>query len=136
MTYLIDTSAWVEFFRRTESPVDKAVTQLVTDHRLDILACPPVRLELSLDPDQLRRRRVLKVIDGFPLAPIDDDDFDAAGDIYRATRAMGHTPRVLIDCLIAAVAIRSRSQLLHNDVDFDRMAEAVDSLSVLRLPGS
>lgn len=136
MTYLIDTSAWVEFFRRTESPVDHAVTQLVAEHRLEILACPPVRLELSLDPDELRRRRVLKVFDGFPLAPISDADFDTAGDIYRATRAMGHTPRVLIDCLIAAVAIRNRSQILHNDADFDRMAQAIDSLSILRLPSS
>ena len=133
---MIDTSAWVEYFRRTESPADLTVTRLVTEHAQDIVGCSPVRLELSLDSDELRRRRVLKAFDAFPIAAISDDDFDMAGDIYRATRATGHTPRAVNDCLIAAVAFRSDAQLVHNDVDFDRIRAAFPELAVLRLPSS
>ena len=65
-------------------------------HRLDpgqILACPPVRMELAVDPDDLRRQRLLKVYDGFPTTDVVADDFDLAAEIYRATQRHGYTVR-------------------------------------------
>ena len=50
-------------------------------------------------------------------------DFEAAADLYRTCRREGTTVRKLIDCLIAAVAIREGTTLLHNDRDFDALCQ-------------
>lgn len=41
---------------------------------------------------------------------------------YRRCRARGETVRKLVDCLIAAVAIRNGLPLLHRDADFDALS--------------
>jgi hypothetical protein len=50
-------------------------------------------------------------------------DYDAAATLYRTCRQRGHTVRKLIDCLIAAVAIRGDVPILHRDTDFDILAQ-------------
>ena len=60
-----------------------------------------------------------------PRIPTEQFDFDAAATIYRACRRRGATPRSLIDCLIAAVAMRVDAAVLHSDRDFDLIAEHV-----------
>ena len=49
-------------------------------------------------------------------------DFESAAELYRACRDRGGTVRKLIDCLIAAVAVRENATLLHNDRDFEVLA--------------
>ncbi len=49
-------------------------------------------------------------------------DFESAADLYRTCRGRGATVRRLIDCLIAAVAIREKATVLHNDRDFEVLA--------------
>lgn len=49
-------------------------------------------------------------------------DFEAAATLYRQCRRSGATVRVLADCLIAAVAVRSDVALLHADKDFAVLA--------------
>ncbi|MDQ4070481.1 MAG: VapC toxin family PIN domain ribonuclease, partial [Actinomycetota bacterium] len=41
---------------------------------------------------------------------------------YRTCRRNGETVRRLIDCLVAAVAIRVQASVLHADADFDVLA--------------
>jgi predicted nucleic acid-binding protein len=52
-------------------------------------------------------------------------DFEGAARIYRRCRAVGVTPRGMIDCMIAAVAARTHSTLLAHDADLDRVARVV-----------
>jgi predicted nucleic acid-binding protein len=54
------------------------------------------------------------------------DDFRRAVQLYRGARRQGHTVRNMADCLIAAVCVWERRPLLHNDVDFDRLAACSD----------
>ena len=54
-----------------------------------------------------------------PTNPIDYED---AAALYRACRRSGETVRKLIDCLIAAIAIRTDLPVLHADADFDVLA--------------
>jgi predicted nucleic acid-binding protein len=49
-------------------------------------------------------------------------DFESAADLHRLCQRRGETVRKLIDCLIAAVAIRERASVLHNDRDFEVLA--------------
>jgi len=43
------------------------------------------------------------------------------------------TVRRLLDCLIAAVAVRTGATIVHRDLDFDVLAEALPQLSVRSL---
>ena len=49
-------------------------------------------------------------------------DYNAAAELYRHCRRQGETVRKLMDCLIAAVAIRASVPVLHNDRDFGVLA--------------
>ncbi|MFM7258852.1 MAG: PIN domain-containing protein, partial [Acidimicrobiaceae bacterium] len=50
-------------------------------------------------------------------------DYDNAAAIYRACRKLGVTVRAQIDCLIAAIAIRTNTKIIHHDSDFDAIAQ-------------
>lgn len=71
--------------------------------------------------DELRRLLV-----SFAWLPADPSaDFEGAAKIYRACRDVGLTPRGLIDCMIATIAIRTGARLLTADRDFTAMATIV-----------
>ena len=58
--------------------------------------------------------------DALDLQPV---DYEAAAALYRTCRQRVHTVRKLIDCLIAAVAIRVTVPVLHRDADFYILAQ-------------
>jgi predicted nucleic acid-binding protein len=59
----------------------------------------------------------------FELLPVEGlGDFLEAVALYRACRRGGETIRKMNDCLIAAVAIRTGAQVLHQDRDFEALA--------------
>ena len=121
---LIDTSAWIEFLRDTGSPVCQRVDDLLTT---EIATCDVVRMEVlagARDEQHLQQlRRLLARASTLPTEPV---DYDAAAALYRTCRQRGHTVRKLIDCLIAAVAIRGNVPVLHRDADFDILAQHTD----------
>ena len=117
---LVDTSAWVEFLRGTDSPVCAAVDRLLAD---DIAICDAISMELlagARDERQLGQLRgLLARTTTLPTTPT---DYEAAAAMYRACRVGGETVRKLIDCLIAAVALRADVEVLHADADFATLA--------------
>ena len=54
--------------------------------------------------------------------PTEPVHYDDAASLFRRCRSEGETVRRLIDCLIAAVAIRADVPVLHRDRDFDVLA--------------
>ena len=52
-------------------------------------------------------------------------DFEAAASIYRTCRRAGVTPRGLVDCMIASVALRCGATLLTADADLVRVAAVI-----------
>lgn len=117
---LIDTSAWIEFLRDTDSPVCRRVDALLAD---PIATCDAIRMEVlsgARDEEHLQRlRRLLARATVLPTGPA---DYDHAAALYRHCRRRGETVRKLLDCLIAAVAIRDDVAILHRDADFDVIA--------------
>ena len=118
---LVDTSAWIEFLRDTGSPICQRVDDLLAT---EIATCDVVRMEVlagARDEQHLQQlRRLLARASTLPTEPV---DYDAAAALYRTCRQRGHTVRKLIDCLIAAVAIRGNLPVLHRDADFDVLAQ-------------
>lgn len=53
-------------------------------------------------------------------------DFEGAARIYRTCRGRGITPRGLIDCLIASLAIRTGAHLLAFDRDLAAIATVME----------
>jgi predicted nucleic acid-binding protein len=123
---LVDTSAWVEYDRATGSPVDRRLTQLITDDA-QLAVTEPVVMEVVAGARSDERAADLRrMLRRFELVPFDATiDFDAATRIYRACRRVGVTPRGMIDCMIASVAHRSGASLLALDADLTRLAEVV-----------
>jgi predicted nucleic acid-binding protein len=117
---LIDTSAWVEFLRDTGSATSDRVDALL-EH--EIATCHTIRMEvLAGARDEQHLADLRGLLARASLLPTEPTDYEAAAALYRACRRRGETVRKLIDCLIAATAIRSAIPILHSDNDFDVLA--------------
>ncbi len=117
---LIDTSAWVEFLRDTGSPACEGVDQLLAG---EVATCHPVRMEVLAGARDSRHLPQLRGLLGrATIVPTLPSDFEEAAALHRLCRQRGKTVRRLIDCLIAAHAIRAQIPLLHADSDFDVLA--------------
>ena len=117
---LIDTSAWIEFLRNTASPTCERVEEVLAH---DIAVADPIRMEVLAgarsEQHLIQLRRLLARGTILHTKPI---DYDQASILYRQCRENGETVRKLIDCLIAAVAIRNDIAILHLDADFEVLA--------------
>ncbi|MEO6628930.1 MAG: PIN domain nuclease [Aquihabitans sp.] len=121
---LVDTSAWVEFLRNTGSPTCESVELLLPDQ---LATCDAVRMEvLAGARDERHLNDLRRLLARATILPTEPVDFEDAAAIYRTCRRRGDTVRKLIDCLIAAVAIRHDVSLLHADADFDALARHTD----------
>lgn len=121
---LVDTSAWVEFLRGTNSPVCEAVDRLLGG---DLASCDAISMELlagARDERQLAQLRGL--LARATMLPTMPAEFESAAALYRSCRSHGATVRKLIDCLIAAVAIGADVEVLHADADFATLARHTD----------
>ncbi len=88
--------------------------------------CEPVAMELLAGSSARQVTAIDALVNSIPAVDIDANvDFRSAAAIRRATRAQGHTVGSMIDCLIAAIALRHDDVVVvHDDVDFERIAEA------------
>ena len=123
---LADTSAWVEYDRATNSPVDRRLTALIESGGPVAVTQPVVMEVLAGARDDRREADLRRLLLRFELLSFDAAaDFDGAVRIYRRCRAAGITPRGMIDCMIASVAWRLGATLLAHDADMDRVAGVV-----------
>lgn len=65
--------------------------------------------------------------------PDETATYKKAARLYFDLRRKGVTPRSTIDVLIALTAIENKLMLLHNDRDFDLMAEHIEALNILKV---
>ena len=118
---LVDTSAWVEVFRR---PPGITLAALVGD--LDrVVTCLPVLQEVLQGFDDERGFRVAhSAMHALPCveSPLSRAVVDQAVDLYRRARRSGVTIRSGVDCLIAACALRHDLVVVHRDRDFAKLA--------------
>lgn len=132
MTVLADTSAWIEYLRATGSVADLTLTQALQEDD-QLATTDAVTLELLAgarsDLEEAKLGSLLARCVQLPQEPWDDPE--VAASLYRACRRGGETPRSLLDCLIAGVAIRADIPVLFRDRDFDVIARHTS----LRLAG-
>jgi predicted nucleic acid-binding protein len=122
--YLVDSSAWIEYLRRTGSRADVQVTDLVERQSPAAGVTEPVIMELlSGTRDSADFCKLRRLTGAMPLLRIDPVcDYTEAAALYKLLRGAGVTIRSMTDCLIAAIAWRREATVVHADADFDRIA--------------
>jgi len=117
---LVDTSVWIEVFRRGRSLELAAVVPFE-----DVVTCLPVIQEvLQGFADEGAYRLARDAMFALPIveSPLRGDVVVEAVGLYRAARRRGLTVRSSVDCLIAACALRHDLEVLHRDRDFPALA--------------
>ncbi|GAB4426765.1 MAG: type II toxin-antitoxin system toxin ribonuclease VapC11 [Turneriella sp.] len=119
--YLIDTSAWIAFFRQ---PGAKDWFRPE-----EIAICLPIYEEVlqGIRHDAAYReiKPVLEAAAFFD-DPLPRERYEKAIHIFRAGRKLGKAIRSATDCLIAAIAIKYDLVVLHDDRDFSIIAGFTD----------
>ena len=117
---LVDTSIWIEVFRKRRFLTIDDVVDFD-----DVVTCLPVIQEvLQGFRDEQAFSRAYEAMHALPIvdSPLPAAAFDRAADLSRSARRAGFTVRSGVDCLIAASAIRHGLAVLHVDRDFDTLA--------------
>lgn len=127
---LVDTSAWIEYLRDTDSEACNKVDGLIRGHGL--ATTDVVIMELLSGAATLGvRQKIWGLMNRclmMPTRPL--FDYEVAAELYSRCRVEGFHPANTNDLLIAAVAIGKPVPLLAADPDFERIA-AVSSLRLV-----
>ena len=124
MTALVDTSVWVDYLRGRGSVATRRLRTRLALPSPEIVTTEPIAMELLAGPTAPAVvEQITRLVDGLPTVAVQPVlDYRSAAAIFRATRLHGRQVRNLSDCLIAAIAIRSDTLLIHRDADFEAIA--------------
>ncbi|KKJ00702.1 type II toxin-antitoxin system VapC family toxin [Prochlorothrix hollandica] len=119
---LIDTSVWVNVFRDRTGQYKQQLEDLIQDQtvyltrftQLELLQGSKNNQEWTLLATYLEEQDYLELA---------ATSWVAAARIYYDLRRQGLTVRSPIDCCITQVALEHRTILVHNDRDFDTIAQ-------------
>jgi predicted nucleic acid-binding protein len=129
---VVDTSAWVEFIRRTGSPVHQRLRDAISAREpvaVTEVVVGEVLAGAASDTDLTQLRHLLL---GFPLLPLHGlSSYMEAASLARQCRHAGASLRHgITDCLVAVPAIEAGAAILHRDRDFDVLARHTPLLVV------
>jgi hypothetical protein len=120
LVVLVDTSVWVEVFRKSTSFRLEDAVELD-----EVVTCLPVIQEvLQGFADDRAFAAARDAMTALPIveSPLAAAVFDEAVSLYRMARRAGYTVRSGVDCVIGVCALRHGLTVLHHDRDFDALA--------------
>jgi predicted nucleic acid-binding protein len=127
---LIDTSVWIGVFRDHSGQVRQQIETLIADR--EVLLTRFTQLELLQGSLNEQEWDLLSTyLETQDYIELTVESWQAAARIYFELRRQGLTVRSPIDCCIAQVALENNLLLIHNDRDFETIAQ-VRSLQHLR----
>lgn len=117
---LVDTSVWVELFRRPP----RILPAELEDFDDVVTVLPVIQEVLQGFKDERAFGLAREAMLALPIleSPLEERVFVEAAQLYRLGRRAGLTIRSSTDCLIAACALRHDATVLHYDRDFDAIA--------------
>ena len=121
---LVDTSVWIDALNGSNTRQTLLLNQLIGDD-VPVVMCPVIVQEILQGiKDDKDFRKVKDTLSGFEMLSIDAlEAAYGAASLYRNARKHGITIRKSNDCLIAFYAIFCKVTLLHNDEDFNKIAQ-------------
>ena len=114
---LIDTSAWIDFFRG-QNPVAAAVDAVLADGSAALCGMVELEVRQGLRPSE---DDLLELLQATLRLPTREADFGKAGALLAGLRRRGITLPAT-DGLIAQIALSQGVQLLENDKHFAEIA--------------
>ncbi|HEX6245446.1 MAG TPA: PIN domain-containing protein [Polyangiales bacterium] len=118
---LVDTSAWIEFFRGRD-PLAAAVDAALAANEAAL--CGPIETELRRGlRTEAERRKVIPLLRACHYLESPERLWQEAGDLGFALRRRGVSPKT-VDLLIAVHALSHSATLLSADKDFASMRAA------------
>jgi predicted nucleic acid-binding protein len=121
---LIDASAFIEFLNRSGSREDILVERLMRNEEgiaFAEITLTEILQGIKNDQEYLEVKASLLT---FPLLTLQGaESHSAAAELYRKCRKKGLTIRSTVDLLIAQIALEHDLVLLHNDRDFEALAQ-------------
>lgn len=128
--HLVDTSVWIDFFRAHDTPPVRRLKTLL-QMGADVCITAQILQEiLQGTRDEAQFEKYLKYFSSQPILHPRDAVGCAitAARIYLDCRRRGLTVRSSNDCTIAQIALEHDALLLHDDADFEQIAEVVPAL--------
>ena len=125
---LVDTSVLIDFLKGQTNAKTLLFDEVLTRD-----------IPFGLSPYTFRNEKEYKQLHDYLstqiiyFLPEEKATYEKAARLYFDLRRKGITPRSTIDILIALTAVENKLMLLHNDRDFDLMAEQVDTLRILKM---
>jgi predicted nucleic acid-binding protein len=117
---VVDTSAWVEYLRKTGSPANTALKRgLQAEDQLGVVDVVRMELLAGAGSDEQVATVSRLLARGIALPTLSPADHEYAASLYRAARRSGAAVRSMIDCLVTAVAVRLDAPVLAQDRDFE-----------------
>ena len=122
---LVDTSVWIDALQNKDTIQVKILKGLVRSQEAEISTCPTIIQEVlqGLRADSKFESLKSQFLN---MAIFTADQVQVAieaAQLYRSLRKKGVTIRKPNDCIIAWYAIANNVKLLHNDADFDLIAQ-------------
>ena len=130
---LVDTSVLIGYLKGQEDPKTLLFEEILeknVPYGISILTYQEVlqgakdEREFEVLKDYLSTQRLYYISQ-------DRETYEQSAGIFFKLRRKGITPRSTIDVLILTTAIEHNLALLHNDRDFDHMAEHISELRLL-----
>jgi predicted nucleic acid-binding protein len=120
---LVDTSVFIDFFAGRHSKLTEMLIKSI-DKSDDICTCGLIISEIlqGIRSDK-EYDRIKNILFGLIYLPITKNMFIQASSIYRTIRKNGKTIRGPTDCIIASICLEHEIALLHNDKDFNTIAQ-------------
>jgi predicted nucleic acid-binding protein len=119
---LIDTSVWISVFRDRTGQVRRNLETLIDDR--DVFLARFTQLELLQGSLNEKEWMLLSTyLETQEYIELTNNSWPAAARIFYDLRRQGLTVRSPIDCCIAQAALESDLLLIHNDRDFETIAQ-------------
>ena len=116
---IVDTSAWVEYLRKTGSPTHLALRSRFRAAQPIATPAAVVMELLSGGHSEAKALELLQLLKRFEILEPDSlSVYREAARIYRICRRAGYTIRSSVDCLVAATAVDKGRPLPARDRDF------------------
>ena len=122
---LVDTSAWIEYFRNGVQSVVHKVEKSLKEEDVaigDLVYCEILQGIYS-EPQRRQVEDLLLTLPRFEMVGFEIANKSAAN--FRLLRSKGVTVRKTIDVIIGTFCVENDLQLIHHDRDFDLMAKHI-----------
>jgi len=131
---LVDTSVWIDSFQNKDTMQVKILKELIKSRDEEICTCATIIQEVlqGVREDSKFESLRLQFLNMVIFTADQVQVAIEAASLYRLVRKKGVTIKKPNDCIIAWYAINNKVKLLHNNSDFDLIAEHTE-LKVVRL---